>query len=248
MKDNTISHKKLLTSVLLTLFKFYIFSFLFNTSAGQNDTIKIRKEIAFGGILLCHTVVNLRLPSTHFICNTVDCGKTWKQNKFDNIGPEILYKNRTLASDFTALGTMMAASIVTLSIPKEKRLEYIIVGAQNVWLAANITQTIKLLSARNRPYTQANGFVFTKNDDHQGFISGHSSVTAAVASTAILLALHEPSIPKWAKSSALAAGVLALTTASLRVASGKHYPTDVVGGILVGVGVALINNKLHETF
>lgn len=248
LKNNILRQKPALKSVVLTLVKFCIFAFVYNTAAGQNETIKIRREIAFGGILLSHSVVNLRLPSTHLVCNTLDCGKTWKQNQFDKIGPKTLFKNRALVSDFTALGTLMAASLLTLSLPKEKRLEYIIVGAQNVWLTVNITQTTKLLSARNRPYTQANGFVFTKNDDHQGFFSGHSSFTAAVASTAILFALHQPSLPKWARSSALAAGVLALSTASLRVGSGKHYPTDVVSGILVGVGVALLNNKLHETF
>jgi membrane-associated phospholipid phosphatase len=53
-------------------------------------------------------------------------------------------------------------------------------------------------------------------------------------------------MPTCGNAAAYTSGGLAITTATLRIAAGKHYPSDVVTGILVGVGVAIINTKLHE--
>jgi membrane-associated phospholipid phosphatase len=145
-----------------------------------------------------------------------------------------------------ALGTAFAAGMVTFALPKNQQTQYIQLAVQNVWIMANITQTVKMLALRNRPYTQVPGFVSSKTDDHFSFFSGHSAITATAATTAILMALNQPNIPTWGKAAAYTAGGLALATAGLRIAAGKHYPSDVVTGILVGVAVAVINTKLHE--
>jgi membrane-associated phospholipid phosphatase len=67
-----------------------------------------------------------------------------------------------------------------------------------------------------------------------------------VASTAWRVALNQRDLVSWGRPAASAAGGLALTTAALRIAAGKHYPSDVVTGLLVGIGVSIINTKLHE--
>jgi membrane-associated phospholipid phosphatase len=136
--------------------------------------------------------------------------------------------------------------MVTFALPKNQQTQYIQLAVQNVWITANITQTVKMLALRNRPYTQTPGFVSSKTDDHFSFFSGHSAITATAATTAILMALNQPDMSTWGKAAAYSAGGLALTTAILRIEAGKHYPSDVVTGILVGVAVAVINTKLHE--
>jgi membrane-associated phospholipid phosphatase len=62
-----------------------------------------------------------------------------------------------------------------------------------------------------------------------------------------MVALNQRDLVSWGRPAAYAAGGLALTTAALRIAAGKHYPSDVVTGLLVGIGVSIINTKLHET-
>jgi membrane-associated phospholipid phosphatase len=47
------------------------------------------------------------------------------------------------------------------------------------------------------------------------------------------------------KYTATGAGVLALTTATLRILAGKHYPSDVFTGILFGAGVSMLNWQLR---
>lgn len=61
---------------------------------------------------------------------------------------------------------------IDIGFAKNQRTEYMVVGLQNVWLTANITQTVKVLAARNRPYTQAPGFVSGSRDDHYSFSVG----------------------------------------------------------------------------
>jgi len=248
-KINSLNYIRLnksnkIKSVGLTLVKLCIIFY-----AGQKTTAQILipqptlNKVIFAKSIV-HTGVNL-LYNDHL--NQVRAGgNSWKVGLIDNAA-RTSYNGRTAhISDGMALGTALAAGMVTFALPKNQQTQYIQLAVQNVWITANITQTVKMLALRNRPYTQVPGFVSTKTDDHFSFFSGHSAITATAATTAILMALNQPNIPTWGKAAAYTAGGLALTTAGLRIAAGKHYPSDVVTGILVGVAVAVINTKLHE--
>ena len=78
------------------------------------------------------------------------------------------------------------------------------------------------------------------------FYSGHASAAFTVAvftgewfSEIYPNSKYKPLV--WASSFALASGV-----AGLRVVAGKHYPTDIVVGALMGTGVSFGILKLHE--
>ena len=248
-KINSLNYIRLnksnkIKSVGLTLVKLCIIFY-----AGQKTTAQILipqptlNKVIFAKSIV-HTGVNL-LYNDHL--NQVRVGgNSWKVGLIDNAA-RTSYNGRTAhISDGMSLGTALAAGMVTFALPKNQQTQYIQLAVQNVWITANITQTVKMLALRNRPYTQVPGFVSTKTDDYFSFFSGHSAITATAATTAILMALNQPNIPTWGKAAAYTAGGLALTTAGLRIAAGKHYPSDVVTGILVGVAVAVINTKLHE--
>jgi len=173
-------------------------------------------------------------------------GNTWQVGLIDNHAKTQYNGSMAHLSDGLALGTALASGVLTFALPKNQQSQYVQLAVQNVWITANITQSVKMFALRNRPYTQAAGFVSTKNDDHFSFFSGHSAITATAATTAILMAINQQNMSNWGKVAAYSAGGLALTTASLRIAAGKHYPSDVVTGILVGVAVAVINTHLHE--
>ena len=239
-----LSKSNISKSVVLTLIKLCIIFYPSSPSQAQylvpHPTLN---RVIFTESII-HTGVNL-LYNDHL--NQVRTGgNTWKVGPIDNWAQTTLNGRTAHISDGMALGTALAAGMVTFALPKNQQTQYIQLAVQNVWITANITQTVKMLALRNRPYTQTPGFVSSKTDDHFSFFSGHSAITATAATTAILMALNQPNMSTWGKAAAYSAGGLALTTAILRIEAGKHYPSDVVTGILVGVAVAVINTKLHE--
>lgn len=112
-------------------------------------------------------------------------------------------------------------------------------GEALVWLGAILGGSLlcnglKLLFRRDRP-PPGNRLVF---EDSFSFPSGHS-VFAAVffLMLAVLLVRHIPPRRAWARAGVFAACLsLALTVGLSRVWLGVHYPTDVLGGLLLGFG------------
>lgn len=85
-----------------------------------------------------------------------------------------------------------------------------------------------------------------KGEAYGSFFSGHASTAFTVAVfTAEWFSEMYPNSPYkgivWASSLSLAGLV-----GALRIAAGKHYPTDVLVGALVGSGVSLAVLKIHE--
>jgi undecaprenyl-diphosphatase len=82
------------------------------------------------------------------------------------------------------------------------------------------------------PLTSASGFSFP---------SGHAGGTAALC-VSVLFVLHPAVHHRWRVVVVAAAVLLSVAVAVSRVALGVHYPSDVVGGLLVGVlcGVVLM--------
>ncbi|WP_406537790.1 phosphatase PAP2 family protein [Fibrobacter sp.] len=85
-----------------------------------------------------------------------------------------------------------------------------------------------------------------RGEAYGSFYSGHASAafTVAVFTGEWFSEIYPNSQYKslvWASSLTLAAAV-----GALRVVAGKHYPTDVVVGSIMGVGVSLGVLKLHE--
>lgn len=88
---------------------------------------------------------------------------------------------------------------------------------------------------RERPIVPQSDFLLA-SDKEGSFPSGHATIVSAGA--AVALALFRNSKTKLAISIGLAAEALLVCIS--RVYVGGHYPTDVVGGILLGTGVAFI--------
>ena len=123
-----------------------------------------------------------------------------------------------------------------------------LVCSQSLLWTRNITQGVKLMKLRSRPLVYAlNTPETVKNrmDARYSFISGHSSAAFCVA-TAFTLAMKQMNIPATRRTILGAASfVSAGGIAAMRIAAGKHYPTDVLAGMLLGCGVALLNHHLH---
>lgn len=108
-------------------------------------------------------------------------------------------------------------------------------------LAATTVETyaIKNSIERARPFVvYPNRVVHKGNASGYSFPSGHTSSTFALATSLSL------SYPKWyviVPSYAFAA-----TTAYSRLYLGVHYPSDVLGGMIVGAGTSYLTFKLQR--
>ncbi len=98
-----------------------------------------------------------------------------------------------------------------------------------VLLTAIVSTAIKAIIRRDRPPVNPNDRIFIGPDIHS-FPSGHTSRAFFLASFALLV---NPLL-----------GILALLWACgvgfARIALGRHYPTDILGGILVGSFIGIL--------
>jgi membrane-associated phospholipid phosphatase len=122
----------------------------------------------------------------------------------------------------------------------------VLVIGESVALTMLATEVTKLAVRRPRPGQYRDGADQRSVDEQLSFPSGHTSTTAAVATAwAVTFALRHPDSPwRWA------AGGGALVATALvgyaRIAGGKHFPTDVAAGALLGVGFGLLVPLSHR--
>jgi len=126
---------------------------------------------------------------------------------------------------------------------------------ESVAVTGALTQAIKFSAGRQRPYVHyqhvarpgASGsseFQVLSSEANLSFPSGHASISAALGTSAAMLAtLQESPAAPWLWG---AAGVLAVSTATLRMVSEAHYFTDVLAGTALGAGSGVLVPLLHR--
>ncbi len=105
-----------------------------------------------------------------------------------------------------------------------------------------LTASIKYTVKRDRPYVNLKNVYLNKDNsptDRYSFPSGH---TAMAFSIATLLTLRYPDKPAIIAGSFLYAGLIGYG----RIYLGVHYPSDVLGGMLVGAGSAALIYSLQK--
>lgn len=126
-----------------------------------------------------------------------------------------------------------------------------LVMSESLLWTLNLTQAVKLMKLRSRPLVYANGTpddLRNNMDSRYSFPSGHSAAAFSIA-TSLTLAMKQMNIPAERRTIfSAAAFVTAGSIATLRVVAGKHYPTDVLAGMLLGCGMAYLNHRLHAGF
>lgn len=87
----------------------------------------------------------------------------------------------------------------------------------------------------------------TDTNSALSFFSGHASNTAAVAATATYLAFSRaPGTARPWITLAVGAGITGIASYG-RVRSGKHFPTDVIAGAMVGIGIGVLVPHVHRS-
>lgn len=138
-----------------------------------------------------------------------------------------------IASDAGLFLVPVSASLLTLA--SDRRYDTFVLVAESLVITANINQATKFIAARARPYRQYRNDVGVdpaKGDDYLSFFSGHAASTFSVTSaTYAWMRTDRPDLAPYV-GGAMFAG--AAFTSYARIASDRHYLSDVVTGAVVG--------------
>jgi len=176
-------------------------------------------------------------------------------NSFDRVATRLWSPTLSRTSDGVLYGSVATAfAILTIQSTARRddaRAWAIRAGvmAESVLVASGLTQVVKSAVRRPRPpwfNPAAPDTARSEPDGRLSFWSGHTVLVAsALASLTTVQWIDAPgSLEAWV-STALTLVVVPLT-ASLRVLAGRHYPTDVLAGGLVGVAVGVGVPLLHQ--
>ena len=113
------------------------------------------------------------------------------------------------------------------------------------WTAAS-TEWLKVTIRRERPvlYTPDAAAAAGNPGNQESFPSGHASVAFAAATSYLVLARREHLRHRTRNALLLYGGAAAVS--ALRVAAGKHFPTDVVAGAALGSGIGWLVATIHR--
>ena len=125
----------------------------------------------------------------------------------------------------------------------------VVVAGESIAVAGALSQVLKVAIARPRPYLYDAGpgdVRLTQGKSYESMPSGNSTAAfSAMAALATGWAIRYPH-SKQTKWLVIGGAVLATVASGLRVYAGKHFPSDLLGGALLGVGVGVAVPLLHE--
>lgn len=140
-----------------------------------------------------------------------------------------------------AMTAYVGCLVVTLLLVRHARAAALVLGASSA--TALTTGALKLLTARPRPPWQSL--------DHPiatwSFPSGHASAATALVTSLVLVTATwhgrrdgRRTDPGGVAIVSAAGATLVVLVGVDRLLLGRHYPTDVIGGVLLGLGVACL--------
>src|SRR5438093_4685476 len=114
------------------------------------------------------------------------------------------------------------------------------------WTAAS-TEWLKVLVRRKRPvlYTSDGAGAAANPENQRSLPSGHASLAFAAATSYLVIARREHLPHRTRNTLLLYAGAVGVAT--LRVAAGEHFPTDVLAGAALGSGIGWLVPTIHPT-
>ena len=109
------------------------------------------------------------------------------------------------------------------------------------------TEWVKAVTHRSRPvlYTSAAPAAASDPDNRRSFPSGHAALAFAAATSYLAIARRERLPHRTRNAILLFSGAVGVSV--LRVAAGKHFPTDVAAGAALGAGVGWLVPAIHPT-
>lgn len=145
------------------------------------------------------------------------------------LAPTLLFTNKELRSDFSTISVMYAETFL---------------------VTAAITTLAKGCIKRTRPYVYNNGVPTEEKmsaEAQMSFFSGHTSIAfASAVFTSTVFGKYFPNSKfrpyVWAGSLIAASSV-----GYMRYAAGKHFPTDIITGAIIGSAIGYFIPYIHSS-
>lgn len=146
-----------------------------------------------------------------------------------------------------AVGASLLVGIVNQN--GEQPLLPVAIMSESVLLSAGLTNTVKELVRRPRPYlynTDVPASLYDAHEDYVSFWSGHTANTAAITFSCASMVQRSDASPGLKTGTWIGAALTPAAMGYLRVRAGRHFPTDVLTGYLVGALVGLAVPYIHR--
>ncbi len=231
---------------------------LCNKSTGQQDTAKVYQWKSDLDIGLLTTSVAL---NTYFLVEepngkrfiSLDEIRSVSRDEIPSFDVSASYNwNESVSSlsDVVQL-VSMASPLLLLKSEKVRSEKWTIalMGLETMAVNQGITGVLKLTTQRKRPYVyneNAPDEIKYRRQVFYSFPSAHTSASAAATFFGATVFNHY--YPE-SKYKALVWGVaitLPALTGYLRYEGGRHFPTDVAGGYLIGASIGMLIPRLHK--
>lgn len=202
-------------------------------------------SIGAGGALALLPIA-LHLPSGSAPCAPCDPNSVWGIDRIAIHQPDVTADR---ASTLLLLGTGGAAALGTVwGVWGRDRREAVgnaVVFTEAITWAATADQWLKVTVHRSRPimYTGAAPEAANIRDNRESFPSGHAELAFAAA-TAYAVIAHRQHLPHATRNSVLLYAAAAII-GTLRVTAARHFPTDVLGGAVLGSAVSWAAVTVH---
>lgn len=137
----------------------------------------------------------------------------------------------------SAIGAVLAGALI---IKRHVRAGVLVVGTMAATIGA--MYGVKALVDRTRPAWQYDDPLLT----NAAYPSGHAAIIAALVTLVIVLVtmlVRRQGMRRLLGSGAVLVGLVVLAD---RLLLGRHYPTDLAGGVLLGVGIVLLGVALYS--
>ncbi len=137
---------------------------------------------------------------------------------------------------FATVGMAVLTLLVAAGLLLRKHHRAAIFAVVVMVTASLATTLLKLSVGRGRPpWQDSDGLLRT-----QSFPSGHASSIAALAGVLVVLVVMFVRRSRTRRAAYLGLAVLVLVVCADRVLLGRHYPSDVTAGALLGAGIVLL--------
>ena len=160
----------------------------------------------------------------------------------------------TFSGSASTASTALLAGVIGLAgvasfdgATSAQRRGHVAVFANSLGWTLAATDWIKVLVHRKRPvlYTSDATAAAADRNNQRSFPSGHASIAFAAATSYLVMAQRERLPHRGRNAALLYMGAVGVSV--LRVAAGKHFPTDVLGGAALGTGIGWLAAKVHPT-
>lgn len=170
-------------------------------------------------------------------------------NGFDRPAIYNFSESAQKTSDYLLYGSFIAP--LSLLLDKKARQDWVTVGVMGIevlMVTYGATSTTKTLALRTRP------FVYNPNVDYElkreadarySFFSGHTAASASVTFFAAKVFSDLNPNSKWKPLVWVGAAIIPAATGWARVEAGKHFPTDVITGYVIGAAIGYFIPVLH---